>query len=76
MVYPIAAFGGGGEVQQILLRTEGRENWDLGAVAPVSTEFANECDQKVAMHSGYGPYILLSVPKFAAVCCCLTVFSC
>jgi hypothetical protein len=27
-------FGGGGGVQQIQLRTEGRENGDLGAVAP------------------------------------------
>jgi hypothetical protein len=26
--------GGGGGVQQIQLRTEGRENGDLGAVAP------------------------------------------
>jgi hypothetical protein len=27
---------GGGEVQQIQLRTEGRENGDLGVVAPLS----------------------------------------
>jgi hypothetical protein len=27
-------FGGGGVVEQIQLRTEGRENGDLGAVAP------------------------------------------
>jgi hypothetical protein len=38
-------FFGGGGVQQIQLRTEGRENGDLGAVAPLvrgSTQFANE----------------------------------
>jgi hypothetical protein len=36
---------GGGGVQQIQLRTEGRENGDLGAVAPLlrgSAQFANE----------------------------------
>jgi hypothetical protein len=36
---------GGGGFQQIQLRTEGRENGDLGAVAPLvrgSTQFANE----------------------------------
>jgi hypothetical protein len=33
VAYPEIFFGGGG-VQQIQLRTEGRENMDLGAVAP------------------------------------------
>ena len=33
VAYPGILFGGGG-VQQIQLRTEDRENWDLGAVAP------------------------------------------
>jgi hypothetical protein len=33
VAYP-AIFSGGGGVQQIQLRTEGRENGDLGAVAP------------------------------------------
>ena len=31
---PRIFFGGGGGVQQIQLRTEDRENGDLGAVAP------------------------------------------
>jgi hypothetical protein len=34
VAYPGILFGGGGGVQQIQLRTEGRENGDLGAVAP------------------------------------------
>jgi hypothetical protein len=34
VAYPGIFFGGGGAVQQIQLRTEGRENGDLGAVAP------------------------------------------
>ena len=33
VAYPEILFGGGG-VQQIQLRTEDRENGDLGAVAP------------------------------------------
>ena len=33
VAYPGILFGGGG-VQQIQLRTEDRQNWDLGAVAP------------------------------------------
>jgi hypothetical protein len=33
VAYPGIFFRGG--VQQIQLRTEGRENWDLGAVAPL-----------------------------------------
>jgi hypothetical protein len=35
VVYPGIFFGGGGEVQQIQLRTENRENGDLGAVVPL-----------------------------------------
>jgi hypothetical protein len=34
VAYPGILFGGGGGVQQIQLRTEGRENRELGAVAP------------------------------------------
>jgi hypothetical protein len=43
VAYPGIFFGGGG-VQQIHLRTEGRQNGDLVAVALVrgSTQFANE----------------------------------
>jgi len=33
VAYPGILFGGGGEVQQIQLRTEDRENGDHGAVA-------------------------------------------
>jgi hypothetical protein len=34
VTYPEIIFGGGWGVQQIQLRTEGRENGDLGTVAP------------------------------------------
>jgi len=34
VAYPGIFFEGGGGVQQIRLRTEDRENWDLGAVTP------------------------------------------
>ena len=34
VAYPGIFFGGGGGVQQIQLRTEDREDGDLGAVAP------------------------------------------
>jgi hypothetical protein len=40
VAYPGILFGGGG-FQQIQLRTEGRENGDLGAVRG-TTQFANE----------------------------------
>jgi hypothetical protein len=33
VAYPEILFGGGGGVQQIQLRKQGREKWDLGAVA-------------------------------------------
>jgi hypothetical protein len=45
VAYPGFFFLGGGRVKKIQLKTEGRENRDLGAVAPLfrgSTQFANE----------------------------------
>jgi hypothetical protein len=44
VAYPGIFSGGGGGVQKIHLRTEGRENGNLGAFRPLvkgSTQFAN-----------------------------------
>jgi hypothetical protein len=42
VAYP--GFFSGGEVQQIQLRTEDRENGDLGAVAPLVRGSGGSCD--------------------------------
>jgi len=51
MAYPGILFGGGG-VQQIHLRTEGRENGDLGAVAPLVRGSGGSCNlvQEISFH--------------------------
>jgi len=50
VAYPGILFGGG--VQQIQLRTEGRENGDLGAVAPLVRGSGGSCNlvQEISFH--------------------------
>ena len=44
MAYPGILFrGGSGGFKQIQLRTEDREKWDLGAVAPLVRGFGGSC---------------------------------
>ena len=45
-------FSSGGEVQQILLRTEDKENGDLGAVAPLVRGSGGSCNlvQEISFH--------------------------
>ena len=50
VAYPEILFGGG--VQQIQLRTEDRENGDLGAVAPLVRGSGGSCNlvQEISFH--------------------------
>jgi hypothetical protein len=50
VAYPGILFGGG--VQQIQLRTEDRENGDLGAVAPLVRGSGGSCNlvQEISFH--------------------------
>jgi len=51
VAYPGILFGGG-EVQQIKLKAEDRENGDLGAVAPLDRGSGGSCNlvQEISFH--------------------------
>ena len=53
VAYPGIFFGGGGgKVQQIQLRTEGRENGDLGGGSPLVRGSGGSCNlvQEISLH--------------------------